>query len=248
MYLLGLCYRNGYGLEANSDSARYWLEKAASYGYRPAGEEMQNAEPELAPATQGGNVLRQTDKKKNSGAKQLSFSQVRHYAPSNDLAGSYTGSIVRYDWSGKKIIGQSDLDLTLKLEGKQLTGVWKEGEGTSTSLQALLTDTGIVFSNTTYFRTDHYSPHQPVLFSFRQARLQVIKQGDSVYLSGNIQLWSPQRNEPEKPISVSLHRIQGAKEELSPINDSLKITPPPLDCQRRRVRVNRKTRPRKSSW
>lgn len=34
MYFYGLCWRNGYGLVKNEDSAKYWLQRPASLGYR----------------------------------------------------------------------------------------------------------------------------------------------------------------------------------------------------------------------
>ena len=39
-YFLGLCYRNGYGLVQNEDSAQYWLQKSASLDYKLAIQEL----------------------------------------------------------------------------------------------------------------------------------------------------------------------------------------------------------------
>ena len=62
----------------------------------------------------------------------------------------------------------------------------------------------IFFNNTGYQAADHYSLETPIQYQFKNASLQVVKQKDSVYLAGNIQLWSVNRKEPEKPLFISL--------------------------------------------
>ena len=39
-YTLGMCYRQGLGVELNTNEARAWVEKAAASRYAPAVEEM----------------------------------------------------------------------------------------------------------------------------------------------------------------------------------------------------------------
>lgn len=213
MYMLGLCFRNGYGIVKNIDSARYWLGVAAARGYRFAKEELQVPEPEnisnqlLGSADNTGNDQYKVASAPLGKSKIYStFQRVTHNAKPADVSGEYSGFVIRYDYSGQHVIGKSVLKLKLDTGGNTISGTWKEGESPIINLQAEITDSGLVFNNSAYFTTDHYSAGQPVNYLFKNARLLVVKQKDSVYMAGNLQLWSATRNEPEKPVYISLVR------------------------------------------
>ena len=222
MYMLGLCYRNGYGITLNTDSARYWLVKAAELGSPLAKEELQEAEPENAMALQHAKapsayVL--NEKKAGQG-----FERVKHNVEKNKIAGVYTGYIIRYDWSGTYIIGRDKLTLKLLRQGNIITGEWTEGENLSAGVQASLSDSALVFQNTVYKRVDHYSAKKETGFEFRNAHLKLAASGDSVFLAGNIQLYSQRLREPEKPVYVSLVRTeQGEKKKKASFEKASEI-------------------------
>ena len=206
MYMLGICYRNGYGITQNTDSARYWLTKAAQWGYAYAKDELQAKEAENEASANTAQKV-----KRNSGTSTSlpsTYNRVKHAINQRtNIAGEYTGYIVRYDWSGKHVIGQSALKLTLTQQGDRLTGVWVEGDSLRTDLSAQLTDSTVTFDNTGYNRTDHYNSINPNKLSFRNASLSIVRQGnDTVHLGGNLQLYSTVHNEPEKPIYIALSK------------------------------------------
>lgn len=208
LYMLGLCFRNGYGITKNIDSARYFLGLAASKGYRFAIEELQMAEPEnisepLLDKT--GTNQKKSATVGKTGIRQT-FQKVEHAAKSADLSGEYTGFVTRYDFSGQHVIGNSMLKLKLEAGSNTISGSWTEDESPAISLQAEMTDSGLVFNNSAYAAADHYSVGQPISYLFKNAKLLVVRQKDSVYLAGNLQLWSATRNEPEKPVYISLVR------------------------------------------
>ena len=205
MYMLGLCFRNGYGLVANVDSARYWLEKSAAKGYSFAKEEMREAKSENISAVEA-KANKGSDKQGVNAAADKEFSNLKHQAGSGNISGTYTGYLIRYDWSGKNVIGKSQLKLTLNGQQENYNGDWAEDETLATAIQGKLTDTALIFSNTDYERTDHYSAKKPATFEFRNAHLQVVKTGDSVFLMGTVQQFSMRQNEPEKPIYISLFK------------------------------------------
>jgi uncharacterized protein len=126
------------------------------------------------------------------------------------ITGTYTGYLIRYDWSGQHAIGSSPLELTLDWKDGQLTGLWAEG-GTATPLQAVLTPRALVFKHTAYQKTDHYSRRRAMHYRFADAQLQRIQRDGTVYLCGNIQMHSTERNEPEKPQYVALVRQAAGK-------------------------------------
>ncbi|MDP1764825.1 MAG: T9SS type A sorting domain-containing protein [Sediminibacterium sp.] len=204
MYFLALCYRNGYGTNQNADSARYWLNRAWQKGYKMAGNELLSKEPE------NSNIAAQELAKKikrmipSAPENVNQYNMLENKMPSEDIAGNYKGYIIRYDWSGEHAIGGARLALQINYSGGKLTGTWIEADTVTIPFQAVITPHNLVFSNTQYQRKDHYSPVKPVSFNFENAKLQWERKDDSLYLTGSVQMFSPELNEPQKPLFISL--------------------------------------------
>jgi uncharacterized protein len=212
MYMKGLCYRNGYGITRNIDSARYWLNKAAKLGYQFAKDELATPEPEntnisnpivLLPPSAG---LHNPVPDIKSG-----YRKVKHRLNPDSIAGEYTGYALKFDWSGKHIIGESLLNLKLDVAGKTLHGNWTEDGTEYADLEARLADSAVIFNNTRYSRSDHYNTKTPNDFEFRNAQLQLVKSADTIYFTGNLQLYSTKMKEPEKPTFIMLIRNDGSQ-------------------------------------
>ncbi|WP_026714894.1 T9SS type A sorting domain-containing protein [Flavobacterium daejeonense] len=147
------------------------------------------------------------------------------------LDGTYTGYLVTYDWSGQHIIAKEALtvELTSQVNGA-FRGTWTEDTKEAVDLQGIVTDTEVVFDNTAYSKTDHYSAKKPTEFLFKNARLQNVVYKDSTFLAGNLQLWSVRQNEPEKPMYVSLVK-KGKNTVAAPavvVKDNLVVYPNPF--------------------
>jgi len=106
LYMLGLCYRNGYGVEADSVMAFTCLKKAAALGYRDAIEELERPCPE--------NYLQEEVTSLNT---ELPVEVPKIYEGINDMTmftGEYQGFLVMYDWSGKYILEERPLTMNVK--------------------------------------------------------------------------------------------------------------------------------------
>jgi uncharacterized protein len=211
MYFLGLCFRNGYGVARNLDSARYYLQLAASKGDEQAKQELSLKDPENPLVPLNAPSLTQTTTAKTlQGSYNFAssrYKRIRHNLPASDLPGTYSGYALKYDWSGTHVVSISRLHLKLEQKGGELTGVWTEDDSLSAGITATLTDSALLFTNTRYSRLYHYSPNKPELFEFKNAQLQLVKTVDSVYLAGNLQLYSPNRKEHAKPFYVLLTKV-----------------------------------------
>lgn len=231
MYMLGLCYRNGYGVEKDLVEAKKHLTEAVNYGYQFAKDEMMEAEPEFANYKK---TLKSYSKGKeiHNAAIKDKFQPVQHRIKSaEELDGTYSGYLVTYDWSGQHIIDKDELTVDLKLQGDgTFTGIWTENDKTVVNLKGTITETEVLFDNTAYSKAEHYSAKKPTDFLFKEARLQNIIYKDSAYLAGNIQLWSINRNEPEKPMYISLVKknknVVDTKTTL--VNDDWVVYPNPF--------------------
>lgn len=212
MYLLGICFRNGYGVEINTDSARYWLEKSASVGYSFANDELMSEDGENS---NDAEVLLQKIDELQRNKKRIEenkYTPVYYGIPASEIEGNYEGYLVQRDWSGKYIIGVTKLQMEINYKNGKINGEWNENK-LNIPITANLTKDGLVFRNMQYAKKDHYSPIVSVLFDFEKANLQILKEGDSVFLHGNLQLFSPDRKEPEKPIEISLIKITSSRND-----------------------------------
>ncbi len=220
MYYYGLCLRNGYGVSKNIDSARYWLIKASSEGYADADLELMSKEAENnnSPAT----ALAQKIKDAKAAMPAISINKYRRVTNKvdlDDLAGTYNGYLLKYDWSGKNIVEANKLNVTLNFSGDSLGGTWTEDDSVTISVHAKPTANYISFSQMEYSKINHYSSI-PELTVFKKANLQLDKIGDSVYVSGNINQFIPDRNEPSKPMYVALVRSKAVTtNKLSSVDD-----------------------------
>ncbi len=205
-YMLGLCYRNGYGIAVNVDSARYWLTKAAGRNDARAIQELAASNAENQDLQNVPNLQPAASFQAQPVDLKTGFKSVAHHITTDDLDGDYSGYVIKFDWSGKHIISQADLKLHLNHKDKDLTGKWTEYGQEEIPLSGTLTDTAVIFYNTALNQTDHYHTTTPLDVEFKQSKLNMVKSGDTVYLSGNLALYSPQFKETRQPEFIMLIR------------------------------------------
>lgn len=209
MYFYGLCWRNGYGVSTNQDSAAFWLQKAANKGYKMAISELANTQQENS--NQQARTI-STKLKSNFISTNTSLNSFRKIQTNIDtkvIQGEYEGDLVRYDWSGENAISSSKLKLKLLYNNDVITGNWIENDSIIVPLEAHINLSSIVFNNMNYLRKDHYNPKKGAKYIFKNGNLQWSINNDTVYLIGTIQLFSKKQNEPDKPLLISLKRFVG---------------------------------------
>ncbi|MDO4958441.1 MAG: tetratricopeptide repeat protein [Prevotellaceae bacterium] len=202
-YMLGLCYRNGFGVEIDEQKADEYLNKAARGNYLYAIEEILRDEAE----TQSSIILHDNDAKIED-----SMPDVEPFIEQNtDLSGNYKGIIVTYDWSGKQIVKEENLDVTFNKIGESYSGVWLQGADTLTINANIGTDGILRFSDTHHFMKDRYFEDEKIESMFQEASISLV--GPS--LTGSLRLYSLTEREPQRPmyISLSKHLDDSAKED-----------------------------------
>jgi hypothetical protein len=202
-YFLGLCYRNGYGVKADSAKAKNYLLKAAKYNDYQAKHELNaEAKPENAVIT-NPQIQQQID--------ELKKYEVKFYSDSaNDISGNYSGYAIYYDWSGKLVHEIVPLSLTLKKASNSYAGVWTEADTLSAPIKVGFNGNAMFFDTSSkYSRCNYYSYRDIEKYQFKSAQLGIKYLQDSMYLSGNVRFYSLSRHEPGQPIYVVLAKAVG---------------------------------------
>lgn len=204
-YMIGICYRNGYGIARDETEAQRWLEISSSSGNHRADIELasEEAENNFSDGSSTSGILYDVPIPET-------YTKIEYNLNDINIAGKYQGYLVTYDWSGEYIIGLSPLKLDLHNDGLNIYGQCIESDTNIVMVNASITDTGLVFVNMKYGRTDHYHS-EPVEYDFNSASIQIIVDDSIAFLTGNIQFFSELTIEPERPIYISLLRTEVPK-------------------------------------
>jgi hypothetical protein len=223
-YFLGLCYRNGYGTNANQQQAKKWLLLAASQGDYQAIHEL-TAEPQAENSSIHNPALQQqVENLKNYQEKLIA-------AASNDISGTYKGFAVYYDFSGRFVHQVVPLSLTLSLQHGGYSGIWTESNSLNAPVKGSFGNNRFSFDPATqYTRRNYYSYRDAEEYQFKAAQLSVNYIKDSVYLAGNMQFYSLSRREPGQPMYIVLSKkVEG--NETAPDNLRLVLNPNPATTE-----------------
>jgi len=203
MFMLGYCYRNGYGVENNASEAKKWLEKAAFFGYKPAKDELLMSDAENRNLI---NTISFTPTKKNITWNALNFDSIKNVIP-----GTYKGEIITYDWSGLYAIEKDSLTITLAVNATSITGKWNEAGNPVTDVIAQITDSALIFNQTIFRKTDRFKPDTSIPWQLKNNMVQLIKNDSVVSIIGSLQMYSVELKEPWKPTMIVLTKINHPK-------------------------------------
>jgi hypothetical protein len=206
IYMLGLCYRNGYGVEPDSTLSYFFLNMAAGMEVEEAAEELHRPLPE--------NMALTREEMPVAAERQVVVEEempsVVSHIPLNRqvLAGRYEGVVVTYDWSGEWALKETPLTLGLEVTtaADTVKGSWQMGTDTI-GFHARLSDDGTLhFDKTERALEERYAPGFWAHFRFEQAAVNY-RQG---MLTGRLRLYSLDEQEPGRPMYVSLRQTERA--------------------------------------
>ncbi|MCL2416460.1 MAG: T9SS type A sorting domain-containing protein [Bacteroidales bacterium] len=204
-FMLGLIYRNGYGVERDIAQGNFWLEKARMLGNTRAEAEL------LADSFERPlNFVRNTNTSVLLREKRTEVHEkVNHSVNSRtDISGNYTGILITYDWSGRYPLKENFLDVTFQQNGSDVLVRWIQEGATEVVATATLTDYGLIFNDGSYYKHDHFRRQRPRKWNFVKAAFTDVNQGGTVFLYGNLHLYSPETRKPGRPMSFVLQSQQ----------------------------------------
>lgn len=219
LYMLGLCYRNGYGVEKNAATAFEYLTRSASLGYRDAREELERSNEE----TYLHETLYDT-----SDYSYIPDSMPAVSPKVNDtdmIAGDYQGYIVIYDWSGKFLLGEKPLSMSVRKNGNAVDGSMVVGVDTVPFRADVTSDNRMVFSKGNMMLRERYSGEDKVKY----------RMDDMVFdawnnkICGRLNLYSLEMKEPERPMYFEFYRNSETGGTTGQQNNNVTIAPNPFE-------------------
>lgn len=222
-YMLGLCHRNGYGTAQDEEKGMELLNQAATLGYSAAIEEVSRNNPE--------NYL--TDIfVSDSAFAGIPSSMPEIKADMNDttlLRGCYSGCVVMYDWSGRHVLGEKPVSMSVSRTGEEISGYLILGTD-SVPFKADITAEGrLKFKKSYVSLNERYTFNGKVKYKLDSADLDIWNDR----IRGRLSLYSLSQREPERPMYMELYRgAYGKTDNDNACADGyIAITPNPFDSQ-----------------
>lgn len=196
LYMLGLCYRNGFGVHKDTVKASNYLNYSASLGYRDAYEELARPYEE----TYLHQQLSNNDYSSNIPVKMPDVSTEINDL--NLINGSYHGYLIIYDWSGNYIIGEKPLSMTAERNGNTVYGAMVIGVDTVPFDAEITSDSKLVFKKGDLMLNERYINSGKVKYRMENMNFNVWD--DKII--GSLNLYSLKLKEPDRPMYFELYR------------------------------------------
>lgn len=229
MYFKGLCYKFGYGVVANNDSALFYIDSAARLGYKQANAELYNNSSTLISARKSKATNNINNEKQETRNIDREFISIAKSINQQNINGEFTGNILQYDYSGKKLIAQIPITLQVSAKNNIITGSLIFNNSQTIQLNAIQQGNQLIFSQTIIQQTTPNTKRQTNLV-FKSANLQIETKNDTNYLTGTLQLFNTYTNEIDKPINIKLQQKNNQKNNTKPqVPSSILIFPNPAN-------------------
>lgn len=219
-YMLGLCYRNGYGVEQDEEQGMKLLKQASDLGYRAAIEEMERPLPE--------NCMHDII------VNNTSYGEIPENMPdiktdvnnTSLLNGQYQGFIVMYDWSGKHILGERPVTMSLTSDAKKADGYLKLGNDSIPFTATVKADGSLKFNKSYTKMNERYTYTGKETYRLDKAQLDIWEKK----ICGSLSLYSVKHREPEKPMYMELYRAASSK-EIAVTKERISVSPNPFSTE-----------------
>ena len=222
-YMLGLCYRNGYGTAQDEEQGMELLNQAATLGYSAAIEEMSRKNPENYLS---GIIV------SDSAFTDIPASMPEIKADVNDttlLRGKYSGCVVMYDWSGRHVLGEKPVCMSVSRTGVEISGYLLLGTDSVPFKADITAEGSLKFKKSYVSLKERYTFNGKVQYRLDSADLDIWNDR----IRGRLSLYSLSQREPERPMFMELYRgAYGKTDNDNACADGyIAIAPNPFDSQ-----------------
>lgn len=197
LYMLGLCYRNGYGVAADTTIGNFYLRQSADLGFRDAMEELVRETPENSFVL---NYAVSEETSERPGEMPI----VEPFLPihGNEMSGNYSGQLITYDWSGQHILSEKPLRVDMLVSEDKASGLWVQGSDTLLFSASIRNEGDFCFIEAEKDLFDRYSPSSRSKYRFEKIDMNYC----GGYIIGQLRLYSLAEREPDRPMYVCLRK------------------------------------------
>ncbi|WP_459684244.1 T9SS type A sorting domain-containing protein [Viscerimonas tarda] len=221
-FMLSECYANGYGAPQDMEKSLKMKEELAVIGYTHAVHFFVE------------NKQEETVQRLRSEKRAAPAEEYRRIAPvgfdRQDITGEWTGSMITYDFSGKRIEREEPVDLRIERTGELLQAVWTQGEA-EYRMAGVQKDSLLVFENAKGIVLSEKEAI-PVEWEMKSASIEIRQGADAPLLVGNLKMYSQTTMEPGQPTMILMTRAGYAANGLDELSDEvqtrLDISPNPV--------------------
>ncbi len=218
LFMLGLCYRNGYGVEVDTARANFYLKRAAILDCPDAMEELLKEQPENSceRISLGEDNLSEIPEK---------MPRIDPYIPNSkkEIEGDYTGYLVTYDWSGKNVLSETPMRVSLQNINDSVDCTLYIVNDTIKTKAKLTKNGNLLFNKEEVCRYDRYSSTYSARYVFDNADISYV--GNSI--TGQLRLFSLDEQEPERPMYVCMKKKTGLQDGSEDYNNKIYSYPNP---------------------
>ena len=201
LYMLGLCYRNGFGVERDEDKGNSYLRQAEILGNGAATEELEKETPE-------NDIYRDV----SNANTPLHMPEIStEFTDLSKLSGEYEGILVQYDWSGQYVLNEKPIALTLICDGKSADGTIKIDGETATFSSNTQSDGRLRFNSGEICLSERYSGKEGIVYKLEEATLDAWNDR----IAGRLSLYSTLQKEPERPMYIELYRKSNVSKDVN---------------------------------
>lgn len=214
---LAYCYYLGYGVEQDKEKALELLYSNKVINSHNLYQRLES-DPQIEVRKK---IEKEILKFKNDNIENLaSFINAKNTNKNlkkidpEDLSGSWKGSFIEFDWSGKKIEGIIPVSLELNSTNEVIDYVLDIDS-------QIMEDFAIKYDNSLYFEDLHVEIDMPYSDNDRHKRklrvlssfLEIKKRGNNSYLIGKLETYSDELKEPGPPVSIILANTKNVSNE-----------------------------------
>ncbi len=193
MYMLGICYRNGYGVARDTALASSYLNGAATLGCRDAMEELARPNPE--------SNIHEVYRYGSAHPVPVTVPYLHPVTGGTKPAtGEYHGFFVIYDWSGMHILVEEPMTLKIKRRGKGIVGRMVVDAASASFKADVDSDGTLLFTKGRIRLPERYAREGYATYSLVSAVLDI--RNDRI--CGRLNLYSPDSKEPGRPVYFEL--------------------------------------------
>lgn len=226
MYMLGLCHRNGFGIQKNEGVGKEWLEKASEFGNFAASREISFKSPEINDKVL--DILKQ--EKSAKVIEVVKNPEVNEFNQIHDIEGmlngkKFSGYWLTYDYSFEHIVDAKEI--TLSFAGNDTNSNNVDISGVVYNFEYRLNGGELNMFNFSIDREDRYIDSKNDSLEIRSFEFQSMVTDSTIILSGLIDAYSSLEKEPGRIAEIIVTRPREIQARIADALPSIFVSPNP---------------------